>query len=94
MEGISNTILFNGYISTEPIDVGGGYIAINIEGGESRVEMPLILCHSSLQEYNANFRVGDLISAYGILEKLQGEWVIKATEVMRVPTNEEIEKLK
>ena len=86
-------MLFNGYISTNPIDVGGGYIAFNIEGGEEKVEMPLILCKSTLTEYNSNFKIGDLISASGVLEKIQGEWVIKAKEILNVPSLEEEEKL-
>ena len=90
----SNTILFNGYISSEPVDVGGGFIAFNIEGGESRMEMPLILSHSTLNEFKSNFQVNDLISAYGQLEKVQEQWVIKAKEIMRIPSDDELKEMK
>lgn len=92
-KGISNTILFNGYIKSEPIDVGGGFLAFNIEGGEERSEMPLILVRNSMEEFQEAFRIGDLISGYGILKKVQEEWVIETKEILRIPDDDELSKM-
>lgn len=92
-KGISNTILFNGYIKSEPIDVGGGFLAFNIDGGEKRSEMPLILARNSLEEFQEAFRIGDLISGYGILKKVQEEWVIETKELLRIPDDEELSEM-
>jgi len=92
-KGISNTILFNGYIKSEPIDVGGGFLAFNIDGGEERSEMPLMLARNSLEEFQEAFRIGDLISGYGILKKIQEEWVIETKEILRIPDDEELSKM-
>lgn len=92
-KGISNTILFNGYIKSEPIDVGGGFLAFNIEGGEERSEMPLMLARNSIKDFQEAFRIGDLISGYGILKKVQEEWVIETKEILRIPDDEELSKM-
>lgn len=92
-KGISNTILFNGYIKSDPVDVGGGFLAFNIDGGEERSEMPLILVRNSMEEFQEAFRIGDLISGYGILKKVQEEWVIETKELLRIPDDEELSKM-
>lgn len=90
---ISNTILFNGYIKSDPIDVGGGFLAFNIDGGEERSEMPLMLAKNSIKEFQDAFRIGDLVSGYGILKKVQEEWVIETKELLRIPNDDELSKM-
>lgn len=88
-----NTIAFNGEIVSDFYDVGAGYVAFNLLAGKERLEMPLILIDGDIKEISSLLKKEDKIAGIGILEKMQGQFVIKARVINKIPTSEEIKKL-
>ena len=89
----ANTIAFNGEIISEPVDVGGGFVAFNILAGKDKEEMPLILIKDKIENVNRLLVKGDKIAAVGFLKKIQGQFTIEVAKINRMPTKEEIQEL-
>lgn len=88
-----NAISFNGNISSDFFDVGGGFVAFNFTGPNNE-EFPLMLIKGDFSEVSQKLRNGDKLIGIGILTKLQDQWVIKIDQINRIPTEEEIEEYK
>ena len=90
---IANCITFNGFLTTNPIDVGGGYFAFNLIG-KNKEEFPLILLKTTKEELQQNsLFINDYVAGVGILKKMQDQWTIIVYQVNRLPTEKEIEKM-
>lgn len=91
----ANFIAFNGTIDTDFTEVGGGYIAFQLTAGTvTKKEMPLILLKGEKAEVEKELHKGDRISAFGTLDKIQGEWVIITVQCSRVLEDDELNNLK
>lgn len=89
----ANSIAFNGVITTDFTDVGGGYIAFDILAGKEKIEMPLLLIKGTLEDVKKQLRKDDKIAGLGFLKKIQNQFVIEVFRVDRILTQEEIDKL-
>lgn len=90
---LANCVSFNGILLGDPINVGGGYFAINIVGKENE-EFPIILLKISEDDLKEAFiKKDDWIAGLGILKKVQNEWTITAIQINRIPTEEEFKKM-
>ncbi len=90
---IANCITFNGILTTNPVDVGGGYFAFNLIG-KNKEEFPLILLKTSKEElHNNSLFANDYVAGVGFLKKMQEQWTIIVYQINRLPTEKEIEKM-
>lgn len=85
-----NAISFNGNIKSDLFDVGDGFVAFEFIG-PNKEEFPLILIKGDFNDVSKLLIKGDKLIGVGILLKMQGQWVIKAEQVNRIPTEKELE---
>ena len=95
LEQRSNCITFNGYISSnECVDIGGGFVAFNILAGAHKEDFPLCIIKYKKEEFDSLLKMNDNIAGYGKLKKIQGEFVVEMEKIMKIPTDEELNKMR
>lgn len=85
-----NAISFNGNINSGLFDVGDGFVAFEFIGPNNE-EFPLILIKGDFKDVSNLLTKGDKLVGVGILLKMQGQWVIKAEQINRIPPEKEVE---
>lgn len=88
---LSNNITFNGVITGDFIDVGGGYVAVPLEGLD-KSKFPIVLVTAKIEDVKKALSVGQHITAGGKLEFMDDNWVIVSKYMSVIPPNEEIEE--
>lgn len=78
---LSNTIIFNGEITSDFIDVGGGYLAVEFLAGKNKEEFPTLLIDKKEEQIIKTFKKGDIVLVIGMLEKIQQQFIIKVAKM-------------
>ena len=86
---VPNFISFNGTITTDLIEIENGNYAFILRGPNNE-EFPMINVKSNQKP---DLLKGDKISAFGILQKKDNDWVINVDQLLRIPTDEEIKEM-
>lgn len=89
---IANCVSFNGTITTDVIKLEPNKCGFVLRGPENE-EFPLIVLNRTRASVEKLIIKGDKISAIGMLEKYDGDWVIRVVNMFRHPTEEELEKM-
>lgn len=82
---IANCISFNGTITTDLIQLEDDRFGFILRGPNNE-EFPLIVLNSTKEEIDTSLKKGDKISSIGFLTKMNNDWVIKAQQIFRIPT--------
>lgn len=72
---MANSIVFNGEIKSDFIDVGGGFVAFNIE------DFPIIIIKTKIEELSSALKKGDKIAGAGFLAKNGDDWMVCASSI-------------
>ena len=89
---IANCVSFNGTITTDIFNLEPTKCGFVLRG-PNKEEFPMILLNRSKASVKDLIIKGDKISAVGMLEKYDGDWVIRVVDMFRHPTEDELEKM-